>query len=122
MKVCFMLGMGLPMCQNIVAQETAGTPILNAYTFSDGSLLHSMSNNGKWAVAYGADAASSAYSFPKLINLETQEVKDLLSESELNNISGEATATDVTDDGNIVVGSKEGKPGYWTISDRKSVV
>ena len=119
MKVCFMLGMGLPMCQNIVAQETAGTPILNAYTFNDGSLLHSMSNNGKWAVAYGADAASSAYSFPKLINLETQEVKDLLSESELNNISGEATATDVTDDGNIVVGSKEGKPGYWTISTGK---
>lgn len=119
MKVCFMLGMGLPMCQNIVAQETAGTPILNAYTFSDGSLLHSMSNNGKWAVAYGADAAASAYSFPKLINLETQEVKDLLSESELNNISGEATATDVTDDGNIVVGSKEGKPGYWTISTGK---
>ena len=44
---------------------------------SDGSTFRSISDNGKWAVAYGVDDASSSDAFPKLVNLSDKSVTEL---------------------------------------------
>ena len=85
---------------------------------NDGSTIHSMSDNGKWAVAYGVNDATSTYSYPKLVDLTRHSFSDILTQDELD-AGIESYANDVTDDGNIVVGCYEGKPAYWTASTKK---
>ena len=52
--------------------------VLWSYNLSDGSTIHSMSDNGKWAVAYGVSEATSAYSFPKLLDFTTHTTQEIL--------------------------------------------
>lgn len=96
-------------CVSASAQEKA---VLQRYDMGDGSTIHAMSDNGKWAVAYGVSEANSLYSFPKYLDLTAHTMFDILSEKEAN--SGiECFVNDVTDDGNICVGCHDGKPAYW---------
>ena len=37
---------------------------LTKYGMSDGSVIRGISDNGKWAVAYGSNGATSEYSYP----------------------------------------------------------
>ena len=95
--------------------------VLWQYTMSDGSTIHAMSDNGKWAVAYGISEATSAYSFPKLLNFSTHTVTEILTETESQ--SGiECYVNDVTNDGEIVVGCYDGKPAYWKASEKKWII
>ena len=76
---------------------------LTKYGMSDGSVIRGISDNGKWAVAYGSNGATSEYSYPKLVDVENGVVTELLSASDAE--SGTASqANDVTDDGKMVVG------------------
>ena len=92
--------------------------MLWSYNLSDGSTIHSMSDNGKWAVAYGVSEATSAYSFTKLLDFTNHTTQEILSESELN--SGiECFVNDVSDDAKVVVGCYDGKPAYWNASTKQ---
>ena len=94
--------------------------ILWQYDMSDGSTIHAMSDNGKWAVAYGVSEATSAYSFPKLVNLTTHTQEEILTENELN--SGvECFLNDVTNDGVTLVGCYNGQPAYYNATTKKWV-
>lgn len=98
--------------------QSSPTVSMEKIEFGDGSVFRGMSDNGLWATAYGVDAASSAYKYPKLINMLTAEVTELLTDSENEQI-GECWACDVNNDGTKVVGCYDGKPAVWTKADNK---
>lgn len=87
---------------------------LKAYTMSDGSLFSAMSDNGKWAVAFGVNEATSQYAFPKFINLSTGEITNLADEDG----AIVSNAQDITDDGKMVVGSYQGQPAYFNVETK----
>ena len=89
--------------------QTGSDARLQSYTMSDGSTFRSISDNGKWAVAYGVDDASSSDAFPKLVNLSDKSVTELT--AGLGVLS--CLAADVTDDG-WVAGSYLGVPAIWS--------
>lgn len=85
-----------------------GVAQIKKYAFADKSYLSRMSDNGKWAVTGSGNADYPAV--PKLIDLSTGKQSNIGSDS-----NDEVTA-DVTDDGNIVVGTFNGLAGFWTKS------
>lgn len=93
------------------AQQSADAR-LDSYVMADGSLIRGLSDNGKWAVAYGVNDATSSYHFGKLVNIAANMVTELLSEDEKLSVA-ENEANDVTDDGTLVVGSYNGSPAVW---------
>lgn len=78
---------------------------LVALPSTDGSVMRKVSSNGKWAVGYIIEDAIAVKA--TLWDLTTYEsfslAKGII-----------AAATDVTDDGTLVVGSYNDKPAYWT--------
>ena len=93
---------------------------LTKYGMSDGSVIRGISDNGKWAVAYGSNGATSEYSYPKLVDVENGVVTELLSASDAE--SGTASqANDVTDDGKMVVGGISGTPAYYNTETKQWV-
>ncbi|MCM1313189.1 MAG: choice-of-anchor J domain-containing protein [Bacteroides sp.] len=103
---------GMLFCASSFAQETK-RPIFHSYRFDDGGIMQNISNNGKWAVAEQALTSDGLTSKPKLVNLETDEITDLIPSIDA---CDNCTAKDVTDDGTIVVGSFDGLPAYWSKS------
>lgn len=87
---------------------------LTTYTMSDGSTFRAMSDNGKWAIAYGPNS-NDQDAFPKLINLVTKET--------INLADGDgvivSNAGDVTDDGQMVVGAYQGYPATWNTATKE---
>ena len=101
-----------------VCSTAQSKDVLWQYNMSDGSTIHGMSDNGKWAVAYGISNATSAYSFPKLLNFTNHTQQEILSETEIN--SGiECYVNDVSNDASAVVGCYNGKPAYWNLATKQ---
>ena len=92
----------------------ADKPTITTYTHLDMYLM-GMSNNGQWGLIYGSEECVNS---PMIVNLKTKAVTPLQSEDETKTI-GVCTAKDVTDDGNIVVGSYKGHPAYLNRSTGK---
>lgn len=87
---------------------TAQKPTIRSFS-SKGYIIGKMSDNGKWVTQYQEiDVSSSS----QLINLETYEIIDIQSSADISQ-HGVATLIDVTDDGNILVGSYENRPAYY---------
>ncbi|MCD8236193.1 MAG: Ig-like domain-containing protein [Prevotellaceae bacterium] len=101
---------GMLSCTLSRAQET-NRPIFHVYDFEDGGIMQNISNNGKWAVVGQALTDDGLKTKPKLVNLETDEITDLIPSVD---VCENCTAKDVTDDGTIVVGSYDGYPAYWS--------
>lgn len=78
---------------------------LVALPSTDGSVMRKVSSNGKWAVGYITEDAIPVKA--TLWDLTTYESLSLAK----GIIAG---ATDVSDDGTIVVGSLNDRPAYWT--------
>ncbi len=93
-------------------------PKLHQYSFSDGSIVQRLSDNGQWGVAQAcmSDAIESGQA--KLINMATDEYFPLQTQADVV-ASGAAQAKDVTNDGSIVVGQYKGQPAYWSKSTGK---
>lgn len=107
-----LLLLGLLLCTGVQAQT--GNVQLNNYIFNDGSTIRGMADNGQWAVAYGPSATNgSMYHYPKLINVKTKEVINLLNDAEMQSVQS-CYGNDVTDNGTTIVGEYNGKPAYWT--------
>ncbi len=89
--------------------QSTNSPKVQKYQFPDGAVVYGLSDNGKWAVATSAGETYSE-SAPRLINVETNEVQDILS---ADHEGASCIVKDVTDDGEIVVGSYDHSPAYW---------
>ena len=93
----------------VYATAWAQIPIVKKYTFSDHSYLSRMSDNGKWAVTGSGSADVTCE--PKLVNLSSGTYTNI------GSATNNEITTDVTNDGNIVVGRCQGLPAYWSKSD-----
>ncbi len=73
-------------------------------------ILSNLSDNGKWAVAETGSVTDGDLRpiGGVLYNMET------LQQTSISHSSGLSGVSDVTDDGSIVVGECNGKPGYWS--------
>lgn len=106
---------GMLACAGATAQEVPA-PTLVVYGFSDNSCLRKVSDNGGWAVSYGASTADgSVWSNARLINVRTGDVTVLGLEGD-GDVPLSCMASDVTDDG-MVVGSYNNVPATWTAED-----
>lgn len=72
---------------------------------SDGTIMRKVSANGEWAVGY-TRLDGMPYR-ATLWNLNTYEAQKLVPDDE------SASASDVTDDGTVIVGSYNDQPAYW---------
>ena len=95
-------------------------PKFHVFNFNDGSILQNISDNGKWGVAFGSNQANSLWNFyPKLIDFSNDKVIELLTEGELDGAINCAAATDVTDDGQLVVGNYGNAPAIYHVDRAK---
>lgn len=112
--VVFSTILSLPI--NLNAQSS---DIIHSFVFDDIAVFYNLSDNGKWGVAVGMEDV--LWRYPKLMNLETDEVTELLTGDDYSNAS--AGAFDVTDDGSIIAGSYDDKPAvYFVESERWSLL
>lgn len=108
--LCILLALGLLWAIPSSAQEAQ----LTAVNFPKAATFTSLSDNGLWATAAGVnDDDQSKYAYPYLINVETGALTELWVESDLMK---SVEATDVTNDGKIIVGSYDSKPAYYDMN------
>ena len=72
-------------------------------------IVEQLSDNGQWAISQKASEVdgSLAPAGGAIYNLATGEITNISDKSGLSGVS------DLTDDGNIVVGECQGKPAFW---------
>lgn len=98
------------------AHAADGTqPVFHKFAYSDNAIVMRLSDNGQWAVAQAAYTESRNSGQAKLVNTATEEYVALQTAAEVTR-DGACDVSDVTDDGNIVVGSYKSAPAYWTKS------
>ena len=109
----FLLCMGMWCCPRSYAQET-GSPEILPLRFSDGTLVLGLSDNGQWAVAYNENDGEDSYG--KVINTSTGEYTLLPNHPKGDETSITTTyyATDVSDDGAMMVGCFQDYPAAYT--------
>ncbi len=100
------------------AQET-DRPVINKYSFSDYAVLGKISDNGHWSVAQAATGDGRNNGIAKLIDLTSPDNTVEIQSSDDVIANGACEIGDVTDDGNIVVGSYKGVPAYWNKTTRQ---
>ena len=78
-------------------------------------IVHALSDNGLWAVSEQASKTdgSIAPSGGTIINTTT------LAQEDISHVSGLSGVSDITDDGNLVVGEANGLPAFWSRDDGK---
>lgn len=109
------LAVALWTCLAAIGQAQQGIQI-HSFTFDDSAILNSMSDNGQWAVADAANPSNSLLRIhPRLIDLsgESPVIIELCADIDEASVVS-AQANDVTDDGNLVVGSFNGMPAVWS--------
>ena len=87
----------------------------SSFVFEDVSILTNISNNGKWATAHGTEESKTM--FPKLIDLSSNQVTELLTGEDYSNLT--SAAYDVTDDGSMVAGSYDGQPAIYITAQKR---
>lgn len=118
-KSCLVFLFLLGILWNVqVHADGVSQPTFHTFKFTDQATLQNMSDNGKWAVAFGTNG-NSVEDFPKLIDLATDKATELLSESGTALGNG---AYDVNNEGTLVVGRYEGNPAVWTKNNNKWTV
>lgn len=89
--------------------QSVTPPVFQKYVFDDAAVVYGLSANGKWALAKSG-GSSYGESAPKLIDVYAKTFSKILS----SGFEGKACdVNDVTDNGEIVVGSIDGLPAYW---------
>lgn len=111
--LCILLALGLLWAIPSSAQEAQLTTV----NFPKAAAFTSLSDNGLWATAAGVnDDDQSKYAYPYLINVETGALTELWVESDLLK---SLEASDVTNDGKIIVGTYDSKPAYYDMNQGK---
>lgn len=108
--LCILLALGNSVFSTGIAQ-------LTTVSFPKAAAFTSLSDNGLWATAAGVnDDDQSKYAYPYLINVETGALTELWVEADL---MMSLEATDVTNDGKIIVGTYDSKPAYYDMNQGK---
>lgn len=111
--LCILLALGLLWAIPSSAQEAQLTTV----SFPKAAAFTSLSDNGLWATAAGVnDYDQSNYAYPYLINVETGALTELWVEADLMK---SLEASDVTNDGKIIVGTYDSKPAYYDMNQGK---
>lgn len=111
--LCILLALGLLWAIPSSAQEAQLTTV----SFPKAAAFTSLSDNGLWATAAGVnDDDQTKYAYPYLINVETGALTELWVEADL---MMSLEATDVTNDGKIIVGTYDSKPAYYDMNQGK---
>lgn len=111
--LCILLALGLLWAIPSSAQEAQLTTV----SFPKAAAFTALSDNGLWATAAGVnDDDQSKYAYPYLINVETGALTELWVEADL---MMSLEATDVTNDGKIIVGTYDSKPAYYDMNQGK---
>lgn len=111
--LCILLALGLQWAIPSSAQEAQLTTV----SFPKAAAFTSLSDNGLWATAAGVnDYDQSNYAYPYLINVETGALTELWVEADLMK---SLEASDVTNDGKIIVGTYDSKPAYYDMNQGK---
>ena len=94
------------------ASAQAQKPIVEKPIAGSEVILNGMSNNGKWAVAQSGSTTDGDLRpvGGVIFNMENFE------QTPISHPSGLSGVSDITDDGSIVVGECNTKPGYWSKS------
>lgn len=96
---------------------STGSTQLTTVSFPKAAAFTSLSDNGLWATAAGVnDDDQSKYAYPYLINVETGALTELWVDADL---MMSLEATDVTNDGKIIVGTYDSKPAYYDMNQGK---
>lgn len=113
--LCILLALGLLWAIPSSAQEAQLTTV----SFPKAATFTSLSDNGLWATAAGVnDDDQSKYAYPYLINVETGALTELWVAADLMK---SLEASDVTNDGKIIVGTYDSKPAYYDMNQGKWV-
>ncbi len=96
----------------------AQKPVIHKFAFDDSGIIQKLSGNGQWAVVTFGTADLQEMGKAKIVNVQTGEYVNLQTDEEIA-ADGRQTANDITNDGEIVVGSYKGEPAYWTKSTRQ---
>lgn len=111
--LCILLALGLLWAIPSSAQEAQLTTV----SFPKAATFTSLSDNGLWATAAGVnDDDQSKYAYPYLINVETGALTELWVAADLMK---SLEASDVTNDGKIIVGTYDSKPAYYDMNQGK---
>lgn len=111
--LCILLALGLLWAIPSSAQEAQLTTV----SFPKAAAFTSLSDNGLWATAAGVnDDDQTKYAYPYLINVETGALTELWVEADLMK---SLEATDVTNDGKIIVGTYDSNPAYYDMNQGK---
>ncbi|MCM1369630.1 MAG: choice-of-anchor J domain-containing protein [Candidatus Amulumruptor caecigallinarius] len=93
---------------------SAAAPTITKISDPDvGGYINKLSDNGAWGVGYGKSVISDVgYSFPRLYDVKGHRQTNLYTSKDATSV-GEMMATDVSNDGSIVVGQYKGRPALW---------
>lgn len=120
----------LTLLLTVLVSESAaqvGKPTFTYQKYKEYEIASAISDNGKWALVCGATNEQKTNGYAYLVNVATKAETVIRTKNELASATmGKYQVSDVTDDGNIVVGGfggsftgdgyYTGKPGYWTKS------
>ena len=77
---------------------------MHRYDSTDGGIIWGINDNGQWGTIQVGSVSAGGTASPKLYDVEKEEAFEVIYDGRIISIS------DVSDDGNIVVGSLRGKP------------
>ena len=97
------------------AHADSDVPVFVKYDFSDYGIVTVMSDNGQWGLSTFGVSDNEYSDQTKLVDITTGEYTTIRTDDDVT-AGYTASANDVTDDGEIVVGSYNGVPAYWTKS------
>ncbi len=87
-----------------------------------GGAVSNLSDNGEWIVGAGmSQFMTTPTSYPCIYNLNTAQLISLFDDTNVA-VPPALEATDVSDDGSVVVGAYDGKPAVWKKSTGKWTV
>ena len=110
---------GAAWCVGTYAQQQATSPALKKFQYDDRAIMTNMSDNGKWATFTASDAENPQLHLgARLVDVNTGTATVLIEGLNADTIKTHS-ASDVTNDGNIVVGQLNEKPAYYTTATKK---
>ena len=117
------------LCLSVIyaTAQTVGTPKFILQKNVDQTIVHTISDNGKWAIVKGATSDQRKNSVVRIVNLATEEETVVKTAGQSDEEAlGIYIVNDITDDGNIAVGGYNGSltddgsylgiPGIFNVS------
>lgn len=118
-KLFTLFGLCALVAFGAIGAQAAATdkPVIHKQSFTDNGIAQKMSDNGRWVlISGGSDDTSGAAQ--RIVDMDSNETTEIMTASEISTL-GSGSFSDVTDDGNILVGSHRGQPAYFNRTTRE---